>query len=537
MKRFHGSRLAFFSPAPLLNLVKSRLPRIYRGCLLSGLPFSRALLFLLSLAPLLPNPPTSVYAQPGWSYDIRLTSILGDAGGPKVVGYGTTLHLVWYQDFADSLRRYHEETFYKRSTDEGMTWGPNVMLSSLDTKTSVCPEIAVLGADVHVVWNDYGIGTMYRRSTDYGVTWGPIDTLLGNDLTFKNSIAAVGDSVYVVADAPSQQWNVYTWSTDRGVNWSPYLIISYGESQFVPLRVYPPYLHIAKDVMDSTGGCVKIYYLRSSDGGRSWDRDTLISGEDYSGSQFPAITVDYRGNPHVTWFDYRYSPYPWTGDIFYTNSSDLGKTWRTEDSLTVFHRAVGSAILAQGDTLHLVWEDDRHGFGTNFEIYYRMSTDLGETWVPEIRLTNALAYSIAPCLCLTQNFLHLVWVDERDDPARHPRLVYYKRKSTTLGHEMESPMDQSELGRVQIKLWPNPTKGRCWMVADVYCGPVLFVYDALGRFVKRLTSERGAGSQNPLSFFVWDGRDEQGREVSQGVYFIRVASKEQSFIGKVVVVR
>ena len=58
---------ALLSPAPLLNLVKSRLPRIYRGCLLSGLPCSRALLFLLSLAPLLLCIPAVVFYQQRWT--------------------------------------------------------------------------------------------------------------------------------------------------------------------------------------------------------------------------------------------------------------------------------------------------------------------------------------------------------------------------------------------------------------------------------------------------------------------------------------
>ena len=49
------------SPAPLLNLVKSRLPRIYRECLLSGLPCSRALLFILLLCT-----PALVFSQQRW---------------------------------------------------------------------------------------------------------------------------------------------------------------------------------------------------------------------------------------------------------------------------------------------------------------------------------------------------------------------------------------------------------------------------------------------------------------------------------------
>ena len=488
--------------------------------------------FLFSLLALTSSS-TLTFAQPGWGPDVRLVFWPGGSHSPKVVGSDTMVHVVWWGAFSDSTGGY-DEVFYKRSTDEGTTWGPEVMLSTKDNKTSNAQAITVCGSDVHVVWHDYGIGTMYRQSTNYGVTWGTIDTLLGNDLTGFASIAAVGDSVYVVANAPSQHWNVYTWSTDRGVTWSPYRIISYREAQRIPLRVHHPFLHIAKDPWDSTAQMPKVYYLRSTDGGRNWGRDTLISDTDSSGSQAPALDVDYRGSPHVTWYDYRYSPYPWTGDIFYTLSRDSGTAWISPDSLTVVHRAVRSSILAQGDTLHLVWDDDRNGFDTNFEMYYRISTDLGVNWSSEVRLTLAPGVSIFPCLGQTLNYVHLVWVDERDDTLAHWRDIYYKRKFKASGVPSQEISDRQRQRGVFLRILPNPTRGGCVLQVEGEVVKEVHVYNVQGCLIKTLTSD--ASRLAPFALR-WDGRDEQRKEVKSGIYFVRVKTDRCSVTQKLILMR
>jgi hypothetical protein len=93
------------------------------------------------------------------------------------------------------------------------------------------------------------------------------------------------------------------------------------------------------------------------------------------------------------------------------------------------HRAVASDILAESTNLHLVWEDDRNSFDDNFEIYYRMSTDLGQTWGSEVRLTDTLNKSCGPSLACDGRYLHLFWFDLRDDTTNRWGEIYYKRKS------------------------------------------------------------------------------------------------------------
>ena len=56
------------------------------------------------------------------------------------------------------------------------------------------------------------------------------------------------------------------------------------------------------------------------------------------------------------------------------------------------------------------------------------------------------------------------------------------------------------------------------------------VYSIKGQIVKRMNTIDGKAGQNEL---VWDGRDTQGRIVSNGLYFIQVQTQDWSRAQKV----
>ena len=63
----------------------------------------------------------------------------------------------------------------------------------------------------------------------------------------------------------------------------------------------------------------------------------------------------------------------------------------------------------------------------------------------------------------------------------------------------------------------------------------LRVYDARGRLVRILST--GARGRSPRGVVVWDGRDEQGRSVASGVYFVQGRMGYRSVVEKLVVLR
>ncbi|MGQ9665622.1 MAG: T9SS type A sorting domain-containing protein, partial [bacterium] len=248
--------------------------------------------------------------------------------------------------------------------------------------------------------------------------------------------------------------------------------------------------------------------------------------DDGIGSPHPAMDTDDSSGVHITWYDYKYSPYAWTGDIFYRASRDSGNTWEPIDSLTVMHRAVASDILAEGNNLHLVWEDDRNGFDENFEIYYRMSTDLGRSWGPEERLTYANNWSRRPSLACDGQYLHLFWFDLRDDPTNRVGEIYYKRKTLVGINDTQPVKYLSPCLSLDCPTILRRNSSIRYDLGSNKDGEIELI-DAMGRVIETFPLHHVSGE------FVFP----YNKEVQDGVYFIMLKAGLTYITKKVVVVR
>jgi hypothetical protein len=307
-----------------------------------------------------------------WESNLMLTNNPGSSAtimnnASCIAADGEFLHVVWTDN-----RNGDAATYYKRSVDQGKTWGTDTRLSDLGS-TSANPAIAVSGSVIHVVWNDDRDGNLeiyYKRSTDGGLTWGA-DTRLtnDNDVSQHPSLSVSGSNVHVV------------WNDDRTLNG-------------------------------------QIFYKHSSDAGVSWDSDTqLEADENYS----KITSVASEGSDvHVVW----YSTDKISGwdNLFYTHSTDYGLSWSSPEQLTDDLTCVYPSIAVSGSTVHLVWFDGRDGGGST-EIYYKQSSDGGSSWGPDTRLTNNTGYSSYPFVAASGTNVHLVWQDNPDSKIN----IYYRQ--------------------------------------------------------------------------------------------------------------
>ncbi len=396
----------------------------------------------------------SIQAQ--WEPDVRLTNnpahsaISLNDNATVIASNGDTLYVVWEDD-----RDGNSEIYYKRSTDSGLSWEPDKRLTD-NSNYSTSPSLAISGLVVRVVWSDDrdGNSEIYiKQSDDGGSTWGA-DTRVTNDAYASDypSVAIEGSIIHVVwadlrnATSTDDYEIYYKRSTDGGVTWEPDIRLTNNPSYsgYPGVVVSGSVVHVVWE--DDRDGSGDIYYKRSADGGLTWGADTPLTN-DPADSWDPYISVN-DSVVHITWEDDRNGSSNY--EIYYKHSTDGGITWGADTRLTnALNVSEYPSIAVSGSIVHVVWEDNRNN--GNYEILYKQSMDNGSNWGADIRLTTASGLSQLAHVALSDCIVHVVWEDKRDGNWE----IYYKRNPTGnipvgIGNDLINDSGK------QFSIYPNP---------------------------------------------------------------------------------
>jgi len=90
--------------------------------------------------------------------------------------------------------------------------------------------------------------------------------------------------------------------------------------------------------------------------------------------------------------------------------------------------------------------------------------------------------------------------------------------------------------RARLHAWPNPAGGAVQLFFGVQgsSGVHLQVYDVAGRRVRELLNGRVDSGEHVLA---WDGRDDTGRQMAAGVYFVRLSGPAGTTQARVTLLR
>ncbi len=203
-----------------------------------------------------------------WDSIQRISNAPQRSEDPCIAASDSNVHIVW-NEFRHGGNG-HSEVYYRRSSDQGATWGPETRLT-YDTAMSYSPTVYPSGSNVDVAWEDNRDGNFeiyHKRSTDYGLTWGPDERLTTDSaVSVYPSIVTDGASIHIVWFGLSGGAGIfYLHSSDGGASWDSIVPLVSGASSpaFPFIDVEGSVLHVIwKDMRDGHGA---IYYKRNMNG-------------------------------------------------------------------------------------------------------------------------------------------------------------------------------------------------------------------------------------------------------------------------------
>ncbi len=310
------------------------------------------------------------------------------------------------------------------------------------------------GDIVHAVWEHWGT-LLYRRSEDAGRTWGetrPVTT--GGTAAYPCSLELEGAAVHLIwPDGRHGGWEVFhRRSDDGGGTWREERRLTPGIDLFrLGTAAAGRSLHVvwgSRRLVNPTPAGAhtwgEIYHLRSLDGGETWSQPLRLT-ESEATAMRPSVTVVDR-LVHLLWFDRRGAKRDWDWDIYYRRSTDCGQTWEREVRLTHTPTHARHPLVAADEQGRVccLWEDgsffDGTRWGGDAALYACVSQDGGGTWGETRRLTvspmeQGRATHSKSYACGSR--LHLAWADSRTGASG--RLVPFYMSSPDCGLTWTEP--------------------------------------------------------------------------------------------------
>ncbi|MEN3044762.1 MAG: T9SS type A sorting domain-containing protein [Candidatus Hydrothermales bacterium] len=178
----------------------------------------------------------------------------------------------------------------------------------------------------------------------------------------------------------------------------------------------------------------EIYFSKSTDLGRNWTYNKLISPDKDRDDYFPWMSVSKNGVIHIVWQSVKAGK----GKIYYTRSEDKGNTFTSPDTLpgvSVVYSTFSNINFGpqpkiacdpnDDNTIYVVWADDRTGL---IQIRIARSLDGGNNFT-DLGIVDKNLFNVnrSPYVIVDDSgFVHVAWVrgnsGNNQDP--HPDIGY-----------------------------------------------------------------------------------------------------------------
>lgn len=473
-------------------------------------------------------------------------------------------------------------------------WSNDTIISQNDSKESIYPDIEIdLNKNIHIIWKDNGTSTngIYYRKYD-GSNWGTIIDLSNPGINSNSPTIAVDaeNNIHVVflrwSGVPFAHYNVsYKRYDDSTETWSQEWIITTDDSLGLSARpkvVTDSNMNVYAFWLDERDTPLTIWYKVNDS--TNWGPDTRLTDSTASPDGYFGITVSPDDYVHVCWQDYRsgtaeiyhkfFDGSSWSAEeavtsngfasihprmapdssnnihLFYGGSQHLyylmwdktSQTWGNgEDFLTAFTmpRADIAVDLLTGDR-HVIFAE-YVGYSV---IFYKKYDALTGTWEMDVQLTFTTDGSYGPQVATdADNLVYITWYDYRCGTGQEE--IFFKQTLPTGVKEDGSDFVSNVSTR--ISAYPNPfitftTISLILPSAQAHkCTGAqvknieLKIYDIRGRLVKDFSL--GTDYWTLGTALSWDGKDCIGKNVKNGIYFLRLEQGNNAISKKVLLMK
>lgn len=449
-----------------------------------------------SMAAIVFDDPVNVSVSSGRSFDPSLA--VGDDGA---------VYAAWDDD--SSLPR---DVMVAKSTDEGRQFTPPLNISN-NSGVSAFPSIAVTGTSrLYVVWHDNTSGNseiLFSRSLDGGTTFAfPLNISNNTGGSSFPSIAAdPSGTIYVVWQDTTGSASTelfFAKSTNGGVTFTnPVNLSNTSAASTNPAVAVDPTGMIAVVWQERVGGNNEILFIRSLDGGATFSAPLNVSNT-AGNSAAPDITLDGGGGVFTAWQE--------ASEIFVVHSTDWGVTFSSGVNIT---NNSGKSLLPElaveaDGILHAAWMDNTPG---NYDTLYSQSTDGGQSFLAPVNVSNNESGSLVAAIAVDMTgAVYVAWDDS--GVSNYEILV--------------SRGEESGPAILSLGATPDPFSPDGDAVADTTTVTASFtetllwsltITDSLGSLIR---SFEGSGTSFTV---IWDGTDEAGTTVPDGIYTLTVEGR------------
>ncbi|HZV71133.1 MAG TPA: SBBP repeat-containing protein [Saprospiraceae bacterium] len=351
---------------------------------------------------------------------------------------GQIVHIVW-TDRRDGA----DEVFYKRSMDGGINWDADVRLTADDNIYSGRANIVVWNNEVHVVWMDRRDGNnelYYKRSINNGNTWGNDTRLTTNSSTSENPSLVIDFQTLHLAwndKRDGQNEIYYKRSTNGGLSWTAdtRLTNNAGESIKPSVAIADTLVHVIWE--DLRNGTSEIFYKRSLNNGMAWGNDTKLSN---STTACYAPCISANGEiAFATWDDRRIT----NSEVFGRRTIDGGVSWSPDANYTNSNGDSYDAHHAfSGTYMSMTYTENNNN---DADIYLKYSTDAGLSWITNVTtIEGNFSDAGQSFVAIDGAAVHVLYQDDNNgnleimygrDPNGNP---FYPPQSPVWAHQINS---------------------------------------------------------------------------------------------------